>query len=136
MLSHESLMIGTISLASIHLILSFVLFIVLLSKPDIIKPNYITIFLFVSMLVNFIIFCLCLACRNSSDKVSSEHNSLMNTCLALSLIHFIISFIMINFVKSTDIIIVFLFVSAVINSLIIYQSNKCKNLEGYLNIKS
>jgi hypothetical protein len=129
MLSHESLMIGTISLASIHLSLSLVLFIVLLSKPDIIKPNYITIFLFVSMLVNFIIFCLCLACRNLGTKDTKLHNNLMNTCLALSLIHFIISFIMINFVKSTDIIIVFLFVSAVVNSLIIYQSNTCKNLE-------
>jgi len=129
MLSHESLMIGTISLASIHLTLSLVLFIVLLSKPDIIKPNYITIFLFVSMLVNFIIFCLCLACRNSGTKDTKLHNNLMNTCLALSLIHFIISFIMINFVKSTDIIIVFLFVSSVVNSLIIYQSNECKNLE-------
>jgi len=129
MLSHESLMIGTISLASIHLTLSLVLFIVLLSKPDIIKPNYITIFLFVSMLVNFIIFCLCLACRNSGTKDTKLHNNLMNTCLALSLIHFIISFIMINFVKSTDIIIVFLFVSSVVNSLIISQSNECKNLE-------
>ena len=49
MLSHESLMIGTISLASIHLTLSLVLFIVLLSKPDIIKPNYITIFLFIEI---------------------------------------------------------------------------------------
>lgn len=129
MLSHESLMIGTISLASIHLTLSLVLFIVLLSKPDIIKPNYITIFLFVSMLVNFIIFCLCLACRNSGTKDTKLHNNLMNTCLALSLIHFIISFIMINFVKSNDIIIVFLFVSSVVNSLIISQSNECKNLE-------
>jgi hypothetical protein len=128
MLYHESLMIGTISLASIHLTLSLVLFIVLLSKPNIIKTTYITIFLFVSILVNFIIFCLCLACKNSGSKDTKLHNDLMDTCLAFSAIHFILSCIMINFVKYTDFITIFLFVSVVVNILIINQSNRCKNL--------
>ena len=129
MLSHESLMIGTISLASIHLILSFVLFIVLLSKPDIIKPNYITIFLYISLLVNFIIFCLCFACQNLSTK-GSEHSKLMITCMGLSLLHFVLSMAMLNFVENYTNITLFLSASIIVNGLIIYQSNKCKNLEG------
>ena len=130
MLSHKSLMIGTISLASIHLALSVVLFTVLLIEPAIVKPNYINIFIYISILVNFIIFFLCIACKNSSNTSSAGLNNLMDKCMGLSLLHFVVSLLMLNFVTSNNIIIVFLLISIIVNNLIINTSNQCKNLEG------
>ena len=130
MLSHTNLMIGTISLSSLHLTLSLILFVILLTRPNIIEENYIKIFLMASIVINFIIYFLCLSCKNSNSVVESEHNSLMNTCMMLSLLHFIISFLMINFADNNDIILIFLVLSIVVNGLIIDKSNKCKNLEN------
>jgi hypothetical protein len=127
--SHTNLMIGTISLSSLHLALSLLLFSLILTSPNIITENYVKIFLIVSIVVNCIIYFLCLSCKNSNSAVESEHNSLMNTCMMLSLLHFIISFLMINFANNKDIILVFLAVSAVVNGSIVFTSNKCKNLE-------
>jgi hypothetical protein len=123
-------MIGTISLSSLHLTLSLILFVILLTRPNIIEENYIKIFLMASIVINFIIYFLCLSCKNSNSVVESEHNSLMNTCMMLSLLHFIISFLMINFADNNDIILIFLVLSIVVNGLIIDKSNKCKNLEN------
>ena len=124
---------GTIWLSSIHLILSFLLFIILLSKPDIVKQNYIKIFLYISLLFNFIIFWLFFACKTLGSE-GSRHNKLMLDCMVLSLLHFVLSiFILIN-IENYNFIIVFLVASISINSLIIYESNKCKNLEDYINL--
>ena len=129
-MSTHQLMIGTITLSSIHLILSSVLFIILLYKPNIASVKYIEYFLYISLIVNFILFWLFIACRNLGAKDTKLHNSLMNTCIALSFIHIIVSFLMLNFTTSDTVLLAFLAASIIINGIIIHQSNKCKNLEG------
>ena len=130
MLSHHNLMTGAVTLSSIHLVLSSVLFIALIAKPNIVKEKYIDYFLYISIIVNFILFCLFIACRNLGTKDTKLHNSLMNTCIALSFIHIMVSFLMFNFTTSDGVLLAFLAASIAINGTIINQSNKCKNLEG------
>lgn len=129
-MTSSNLMIGSTTLSSIHLVLSLVLFTVLLLNPNIITPKYIEIFIYVSIIVNLGVFIFCYRCKNSGNTESPEHHKLMNTCIILSTLHIILSLLMLNYVTSNNIIIVFLFISIVVNSLIIDTSNKCKNLEG------
>jgi hypothetical protein len=128
MTTSTNLMIGTISLSSIHLLLSFIVLVAMIVKPSIVKVSYLRYLLMVSIAVNFIIFILCFNCKQK-DQQSEIHNRLMNTCLGLSLIHMIVSFLMLNFIDNDEIVIGFLVASVVINSIIIQQSNECKNLE-------
>lgn len=128
MSTHTDLMNSTIGFSSTHLILSFLLFIILLSKPDIVKENYIKIFIYISLLFNFIIFWLFFACKTLSSE-GSRHSKLMIGCMVLSLVHFVLSIITLINIENYNFIIAFLLASIFINSLIIYESNNCKNLE-------
>jgi hypothetical protein len=130
MLSHHNLMTGAITLSSIHLALSSILFIALIAKPNIVRVKYIEYFLYISLIVNIILFGLFIACRNLGTEDTKLHNSLMNTCIALSFIHIMVSFLMLNFTNSDGVLLAFLAASIAINGIIINQSTKCKNLEG------
>ena len=74
--STSNLMIGSITLSSIHLILSLVLLFTLILNPNIIKPNYIEIFLYISMIVNVGIFIFCWRCKYSNDENSKYQKTL------------------------------------------------------------
>lgn len=128
--STSNLMIGSITLSAIHLILSLILFQSLIINPRFLNQNqdYIQSFIYISMIFNIGIFIFCWRCKNSHTEMSDEHTKLMNLCIILSAIHFFASFLMLSSTSSSLIMSIFLVVSIIINSLIIYLSNACNTL--------